>query len=122
MDGPRELYPPAAPALGVDLQRLLIVRPKAPGQLVWTAVQLLRSGAFACVVLDLTHTGRQAALAEGRKLQDAAQKGGTLLLLLTPPEAPADGMLRAADARARRAGRSRWRWCAAAAGRTGRGA
>ncbi len=94
VDGPRELYPPAAQALGVDLQRLLIVRPRAPGQLVWTAVQLLRSGAFACVVLDLTHTGVRPGLAEGRKLQDAAQKGGALLLLLTPPEAPADGMVR----------------------------
>ena len=88
IDGPRELYPPAAAALGVDLQRLLIVRPKAPGQLVWTAVQILRSGAFACVVLDLTHTGVRPGLAEGRKLQDAAGKGGAVLLLLTPPDAP----------------------------------
>ncbi len=94
VDGPKELYPPAAQALGVDLKSLLIVRPRAPGQLVWTAVQLLRSGAFACVVLDLTHTGVRPGLAEGRKLHDAAQKGGTLLLLLTPPEAPADGMVR----------------------------
>src|SRR5215831_19295256 len=57
VDGPGELYPPAAAALNVDLTRILLVRPKAPGQLVWTAVQLARSGAFACVVLDLTHTG-----------------------------------------------------------------
>ncbi|MGA9524461.1 MAG: recombinase RecA [Myxococcaceae bacterium] len=94
IDGPRELYPPAAAALGVDLPRLLIVRPPAPGQLVWSAVQLLRSGAFACVVLDLTHTGVRLSLAEGRKLQDAAVKGGGVLLLLTPPEAPGDGMVR----------------------------
>lgn len=94
IDGPHELYPPAAVALGVDLSRLLIVRPKAPGQLVWTAVQLLRSGAFACVVLDLTHTGVRLQLAEGRKLQDAAVKGGSLLVMLTPPEAPGDGMMR----------------------------
>jgi recombination protein RecA len=94
VDGPRELYPPAARALGADLERLLIVRPSAPAQLVWTAVQLLRSGAFACVVLDLTHTGVRPGLAEGRKLHDAAQKGGALLLLLTPPDAPADGMAR----------------------------
>ncbi|MBX5482800.1 MAG: recombinase RecA [Myxococcaceae bacterium] len=96
VDGPRELYPPAASALGVDLSRLLIVRPQAPGKLVWTAVQLLRSGAFACVVLDLTHTGVRLQLSEGRKLQDAAQKGGTLLVLLTPKNAPGDGLMRLA--------------------------
>jgi recombination protein RecA len=94
IDGPRELYPPAAAALGVDLQRLLIARPKAPGQLVWTAVQILRSGAFACVVLDLTHTGVRLGLADGRKLQEAAAKGGAVLVLLTPPDAPGDGLMR----------------------------
>lgn len=94
VDGPKELYPPAASAFGVDLTRLLIVRPKAPGQLVWAAVQLLRSGAFAAVVLDVTHTGVRLSLPEARKLQEAAAKGGTLLLLLTPPDAPGDGMVR----------------------------
>ncbi|MGQ0508293.1 MAG: ImuA family protein [Myxococcaceae bacterium] len=94
VDGPGELYPPAAAALGVELSRLLMVRPKAPRQLGWTAVQLARSGAFSCVVLDLTHTGVRLSLAEGKKLQDAAIKGGTALLLLTPPIAPADGMIR----------------------------
>ena len=62
VDGPSELYPPSAAALGVDLGRLLIVRPKAPRQLVWAAQQLARSGAFACVVVDLTHTGVRPSL------------------------------------------------------------
>ncbi|MCI0671563.1 MAG: recombinase RecA [Myxococcaceae bacterium] len=94
VDGPGQLYPPAAAAMGVDLERLLIVRPREVKQLVWTAVQLARSGAFACVVLDLTQTGARLALAEGKKLADAAFRGGSLLLLLTAPEAPGDGMLR----------------------------
>lgn len=94
VDGPRELYPPAALGYGVELSRLLIVRPRAPRQLVWSAQQLARSGAFACVVLDLTHTGARLSLPEARKLQDAAVRGGTLLLLLTPEEAPADAALR----------------------------
>jgi len=94
VDGPAELYPPTAAALGVDLRALLMVRPRAPGQLVWTAQQLARSGAFACVVLDVTHTGVRLGLAEGKKLADAAGAGDTLLLLLTPCGAPADGMLR----------------------------
>lgn len=103
VDGPWELYPPAAMAAGVDASRLLIVRPKTAEQLAWSAVQLVRSGAFACVVLDLTRappgTGRgeggvRLSPAEGKRLMDAAARGGSLLLLLTAPEAPADGMMR----------------------------
>lgn len=94
VDGPAELYPPTAEALGVDLRALLMVRPRAPGQLAWAAQQLARSGAFACVVLDVTHTGARLSLQEGKKLADAAVSSGTLLLLLTPHDAPADGMLR----------------------------
>src|SRR5258708_31112202 len=33
-------------------------------KLVWTAVQLARSGAFACIALDLTHTGVRLSLAD----------------------------------------------------------
>ncbi|MEW6431716.1 MAG: hypothetical protein AB1730_09415 [Myxococcota bacterium] len=94
VDGPQELYPPAALALGVELERLLIVRPKAPGQLVWSAVQLLRSGAFACVVLDVTHTGVRLSLTETKKLLDAARAGGSLLVLLTSLTAQAQGLVR----------------------------
>jgi recombination protein RecA len=94
VDGPGELYPPAAVCLGVQLERLLIVRPKAPGQLVWSAVQLLRSGAFTCVVLDLNRTGVRLTLQESKKLSDAARTGGALLVLLTAQEAPAEGLVR----------------------------
>jgi recombination protein RecA len=105
VDGPKELYPPAAAAMGVDLSRLLIIRPKEPSQLAWTAVQLARSGAFACVVLDLNQglggsasggksSGVRLSLAEGKKLADAAFRGGSLLLLLSSPSAPADGVTR----------------------------
>ncbi|MEW5741696.1 MAG: hypothetical protein AB1938_22445 [Myxococcota bacterium] len=94
VDGPSELYPPAALSYGVELERLLIVRPKAPGQLVWSAVQLLRSGAFACVVLDVTHTGVRLTLTETKKLLDAARAGGSLLVLLTSQGAQAQGLVR----------------------------
>src|SRR5262252_4074089 len=82
VDGPGELYPPVVAGMGVDLERLLIVRPKAPKQLAWTAVQLARSGAFACVALDLTHTGLELSLVEAKKLSDAAFKGGCCTLVL----------------------------------------
>lgn len=94
VDGPVELYPPGAAALGVDLRRLLVVRPKEPGRLVWATCQLARSGAFATVVADFTHTGVRLGLADTQKLAEAARKGGTLLLLLTAPDAPGEGLLR----------------------------
>lgn len=94
VDGPQELYPPAAVPMGVELKRLLVVRPPAPGQLVWSAVQLLRSGAFTCVVLDVTHTGVQLSMTDTRKLLDAARAGGSLLVVLTANAAPAQGLLR----------------------------
>ena len=94
VDGPSELYPPAAAAMGVALNRLLIARPKAPGQLVWTAVQLLRSGAFTCVVLDVTHTGVQLTMTDAKKLLDAARTGGSLLVLVTSLVAPGQGFVR----------------------------
>ncbi|MEN9797727.1 MAG: hypothetical protein RL653_1423 [Pseudomonadota bacterium] len=94
VDGPRELYPPSAQGLGVALEQLLIVRPRAPGQLAWAAVQLLRSGAFAVVVLDLTHTGVRLSPVEARRLQEAAGQGGALLLTLSSKDCPADGALR----------------------------
>lgn len=94
VDGPSELYPPAAAAMGVCLERLLIARPKAPGQLVWTAVQLLRSGAFTLVVLDVTHTGVQLTMTDAKKLLDAARTGGSLLVLVTSLTAQGQGFVR----------------------------
>ena len=94
VDGPQELYPPSAVPMGIDLKRLLIVRPPAPGQLVWSAVQLLRSGAFTCVVLDVTHTGVRLTMIDTKKLLDAARAGGSLLVVLTANAAPAQGLVR----------------------------
>jgi hypothetical protein len=94
VDGPGELYPPFAAGVGVDLDRLLMVRPKAPRRLVWTALQLARSGAFTCVALDLTHTGVQLSLPECKKLSDAAFKGGACILVLSPKAGVGAGRLR----------------------------
>jgi recombination protein RecA len=102
VDGPGELYPPALASLGVDTRRLLWVRSpharpptaSADSQLGWAALQLLRSGAFVCVVLDLTHTGQRLSPQAAKRLLDAAAHAGALLLLLTPEEAPGEGSLR----------------------------
>jgi hypothetical protein len=85
---------PSAISMGVDWRRLLIVRPQAPRQLVWAAVQLLRSGAFTCVVLDVTHTGVRLTPFDAKKLLDAARSGGSLLVVLTSHVAHASGLVR----------------------------
>lgn len=100
-----DLYPPAAAARGVDLARLLVVRPgagagagpsprdgdaaRAPAvTALWAAEALLASGAFAAVVVDVP----AARLAHGadamaRRLQAAAEKGGAVGLWLAPRRA-----------------------------------
>ena len=103
VDGRGELYPPAARALGVDLARLLIVRPERgpargdrgardaalPG--LWAAEVLLSSGAFAAVAIDVPLCDLPAARAEAllRRLRAAAEKGGAAALLIEAPGGPA---------------------------------
>ncbi len=95
VDGRGEFYPPAALAMGVDLARLLIVRPGTmrgevlPG--LWAAEVLLGSGAFSAVAIDVPLRGVPAARAEPilRRLRAAAEKGGAAALLLSGPGDPA---------------------------------
>ncbi len=99
VDGRGELYPPAARARGVDLARLLVVRPGVPGGAgerdrgaartppvdgterrgLWAAEALLASGAFAAVIIDVT-VPRAFPGADGvaRRLQGAAERGGAV--------------------------------------------
>jgi protein ImuA len=101
VDGRGELYPPAASARGVDLARLLVVRPPAAGvdrprpsgadvvrAGLWAAEALLASGAFAAVVVDLPAASRlPGADAAARRLQAAAERGGAVGLWLAPGNA-----------------------------------
>jgi protein ImuA len=98
IDGRGELYPPAAAAMGVDLGRLLIVRPP-PGEAgarlaLWAAEALLGSGAFAVVTVDVAldrpWRGVETSL---RRLVTAAEQGGAVGLWLSP----AGGAVRARE-------------------------
>src|SRR5574341_1180955 len=101
VDGAGELYPPAAAALGVDLGRLLVVRPAGDAQVgdaqppriapgFWAAEALLASGAFATVVVDVALPARlRGAAGLLRRLQTAAEKGGAIGLWLSSPGAAA---------------------------------
>ena len=102
VDGRGEMYPPAAAARGVDLERLLIVRPgaaparaaalKAVGPLahgcLWAAEALLGSGAFAAIVVDIPILRAERGWdAMARRLHTATEKGGALAIWLAPPRA-----------------------------------
>ncbi|HTN54204.1 MAG TPA: hypothetical protein VML50_17475 [Anaeromyxobacter sp.] len=99
VDARGELYPPAAALLGVDLARLLVVRPGAaarrggPGAgpalaALWAAEALLGSGAFAAVAIDVPPARlARGADAVARRLQAAAEKGGAVGLWLGGGEA-----------------------------------
>ena len=88
VDGRGELYPPAAVGLGVDLARLLIVRPGEGG--LWAAEALLGSGAFAAGAVDVPLRGLAPARAEAalRRLRAAAERGGAAALWLGVAGAP----------------------------------
>ena len=68
---PFEPYPPALKQWGVNLSRVLIVRPKTPQEALWAAEQALSSGNCAAVLL-WSNTFDDAA---SRRLQIAAEKG-----------------------------------------------
>ncbi len=64
-------YPPALEQWGVNLSRVLIVRPKKPTETLWAAEQALSSGNCAAVLLWPQALDDAAS----RRLQLAAEKG-----------------------------------------------
>jgi hypothetical protein len=83
MDRRREFYPPAAAALGIDLQRTFVVRAARLEEELWALDQALRCpgvGATWAVVDQLDWRWF-------RRLQLAAEQGGGLGLLVRPEQA-----------------------------------
>jgi len=106
--GPRSasFFPPDAEASGVDLAALAVVRLEAAQEMGRAADQLLRSGAFGLVVVELGEAALPAPLLT--RLMGLAQKYGAAVLFLThkPSEAPSLSSLvslRAEVSRTRRA-------------------
>jgi hypothetical protein len=78
IDWRKQFYPPAAAAMGLDLKRIIIVRPTTLADRLWAVDQALRSPAIAAVIAEIEQLDDRAA----RRLQLAAESGGGLGLLV----------------------------------------
>ncbi len=90
IDATRTLYAPGLVRAGIDLSRLLVVRPP-PGELARVLVKVTASGAFDIVVVDVEAARRRAERGGAlvRKLALSAEPSGTTVLLLTEAHARA---------------------------------
>jgi protein ImuA len=79
-----QFYPPSAAALGIPLDRLIWVRPTSRRDAVWSIDQALRCRSVACVwaMVDERLDPRDA-----RRIQLAAETGGTPAILVRPAAA-----------------------------------
>lgn len=77
---PFQPYAPALQQCGIDLSRMLIVRPKDDSELLWSAEQALSSGTCAAVLLWPDKLDDQAS----RRLQLAAEKGDSWAIAFRP--------------------------------------
>jgi len=77
---PFQPYAPALQQCGIDLSRLLIVRPKDDSDLLWSAEQALSSGSCAAVLLWPHTLDDQGS----RRLQLAAEKGHSWAIAFRP--------------------------------------
>ena len=77
---PHEPYAPALAQQGIELTRLLIVRPGTATEALWAAEQALNSGVCAAVFLWLKGTDDRWL----RRLKLAAEAGGSLGVLFRP--------------------------------------
>jgi hypothetical protein len=77
---PHEPYAPALAQQGIELERLLVVRPAMATEALWAAEQALSSGVCAAVLLWLKGTDDRWL----RRLKLAAEAGGSLGVLFRP--------------------------------------
>lgn len=80
---PFQPYPPALRQWGIDLSRVLIVRPRQENETLWSAEQALSSGNCAAVLVWPNTLDDYS----GRRLQLAAEKGRSWAIAFRPLEA-----------------------------------
>lgn len=86
IDPTGEFYPPGAFQLGIDLERLIVVRPLNGNETLWSLEQSLRSAARVVVMADL----HRLPSSTYRRLKLAAERGGNIGFLLRPQEVRGD--------------------------------
>ncbi len=78
-----ELHLPAVAALGLPLEKLILLRPRSPADLLWAVNECLRcKGVSACVAKI-----EKLTMVDARRLQLSAEGGGGVGLLLRPESA-----------------------------------
>ena len=77
---PFQPYPPALQQSGINLSRMLVIRPRNNSEILWSAEQALSSGTCAAVLLWSDRLDDQAS----RRLQLAAEKGQSWAIAFRP--------------------------------------
>lgn len=80
VDGQRQLHAAGFGPLALDLRRMVLVRPERPTDVLWAAEQALRTRGVGAVVCEVD----RLSSASFRRLQLAAETGGSLGILLRP--------------------------------------
>lgn len=80
VDRRRSFFPPAAQAMGLPLDRLIVLQPTTAADEAWAIDQALRCSAIGAVVAEIEHVSELQA----RRCQLAAEQGQTLGLWLRP--------------------------------------
>jgi len=80
VDPGRGFYPPAVAPLGIDFERVTVVRPGSRADVLWTLEQALRCAGVSGVVCPLEQVNDR----EFRRLQLAAEAGDNFGMLLRP--------------------------------------
>ncbi|MCA9126316.1 MAG: hypothetical protein KDB22_04485, partial [Planctomycetales bacterium] len=78
VDVQHNVYPPALDSLGIDLEKVIFVRPKSHTDAIWSIDQALRTPAVAAVVAEIERIDDRTA----RRLQLAAEQADGLALLI----------------------------------------
>lgn len=78
VDTQHNIYPPPLTSHGIDLAKVIFVRPQSQADALWAVDQALRTSAVAAVVAELERIDDRSA----RRLQLAAESGQSLALLL----------------------------------------
>jgi protein ImuA len=79
-DPHRQFYPPALAAMGLPLERLLLLHPQTPADETWAVTECLRCSGVGAVVAS----PQRLSKIETRRLQLAAEQGGGVGILLRP--------------------------------------